>query len=161
MIDSLKALWSRLDPRSEGIWADPVFKALETLYVDRYQSGRLSMGLGLALSNDLKSLGLPCLTTPATSAPITEIDSIAFRLSQAFEQKPTTRKYLCPLDYGQDLPSLWFDHFRVQVAWRSSPEGLRNLMSRISEEVEKSRDGSCKTHVLEWGVAGRRHSVWV
>lgn len=35
MIDSLKALWSRLGPRSKGVWADPAFKKLETPCIDR------------------------------------------------------------------------------------------------------------------------------
>ena len=66
-----------------------------------------------ALSNALRSLGLPCTLPPDKSTLALDVPVVATALDAAYTRSVTVRRHICPLDLADDLPPITFGSARV------------------------------------------------
>jgi hypothetical protein len=113
LLDALEILWCIPPPGPDNLWSTPAFVTLKDLCAQQYGNGKATLGLTFALSNALRSLGLPCWQPPTPLDPALDLESVAANLAKAFSRRTTVRRYICPLDLADDLPSLAFGNARL------------------------------------------------
>ncbi|WP_423358667.1 hypothetical protein [Pseudomonas citronellolis] len=113
LIAALQALWDIPPPGPQNLWNSREFVALKELLIRRYHSGKSTFGLEAAIGNALRSLGLPCSTPHLPNQPRPDMGKVAAALAHEFQRTTTRRRYLCPLDMADDLPSFQFGDTRI------------------------------------------------
>ncbi|WP_397453719.1 hypothetical protein [Pseudomonas sp. NA-150] len=111
--EAVSAIWALGTKPVGGLWKTAEFDRLKTACADRYEQGKVTFGVTFALDHALKSLGLPCLSsegTPTTSINPTQAYML---LDAAFTRTTTRRRYICPLDLAEDIPTLSFGDAKV------------------------------------------------
>ncbi|CAE6858173.1 MULTISPECIES: hypothetical protein [Paraburkholderia] len=108
-LDALATLWRIPPPGPDNLLSAPAFVALSELCDRRYGGGKATF----ALSNALRSLGLPCELPPNKSELALDLPTAAATLVAAYSRKMTVRRYLCPLDLADELPPMTFGNARV------------------------------------------------
>jgi hypothetical protein len=108
-LDALAAVWRIRPPGPDNLLSAPAFVALSELCDRRYGGGKAAF----ALSNALRSLGLPCGLPPNKSGLALDLPRAAATLVAAYSRRMTVRRYLCPLDLAEDLPPMTFGNARV------------------------------------------------
>jgi len=116
LLATLEALWRIPPPGPENLLSAPAFTALSELIAQRTGSGKTTF----ALSNALRSLGLPCGLPAGHRVQALDLPTVAEMLVKAFSRSSITRRHLCPLDLADDLPLMTFGNARV--AWFSAAE---------------------------------------
>jgi hypothetical protein len=109
LTEAVGALWRIPRPGPGNLLSDQSFIRLRDVCESLYSEAKSKDALGIALSNALRALGLPCGLAAANAhlAPAAEI--AAARLDAAFRRTQASRVYLCPLDLADDrLPALTF-----------------------------------------------------
>ena len=109
LLDVLAVLWRIPPPGPDNLLTLPAFVALSELLDRRYGGGKATF----ALSNALRSFGLPCGLPPDKSALTLDLSSAAATLAAAYSCRTTVRRYICPLDLADDLPQMAFGNARV------------------------------------------------
>lgn len=109
LLDALATLWRIPPPGPINLSSAPAFTALSELCAQRYGGGKTVC----ALSNALQSLGLPCRQPLGSRASAFNLLTVAERLVEAYSRKTTVRRYICPLDLADDLPSMAFGTARI------------------------------------------------
>jgi hypothetical protein len=109
LIAALEALWRLPAPGPDNLLSAPAFVSLVDLCESRYGGGKARF----ALSTALRSLGLPCMLPVELSGQATGTQDAARALDQTFRRTTTVRRYMCPLDLADALPSLSFARARV------------------------------------------------
>jgi hypothetical protein len=109
LLDFLAALWRMPPPGPDNLLTAPAFVALSELLDQRYGGGKATF----ALSNALRSLGLPCGLPPNQSALALDLSTVATSLTKAYSRRMTVRRYICPLDLADELPTMAFGNARV------------------------------------------------
>lgn len=109
LLDALAALWRIPPPGPDNLLSAPAFTALSELCAQRYGGGKAVF----ALSNALRSLGLPCEQPLNPRGPALDLPMVATMLVEAYSRKTTVRRYICPLDLADDLPSMAFGTARI------------------------------------------------
>lgn len=120
LVAAVQEVWSIPAPGPSNILADPRFKALAERLRQQCGCGRVSF----ALSNALRSLGLPCAAPPGSKPSREDPEAIAAGLQRAFSATTTRRRHLCPLDLADDLPVLSFGLARIGSFSVEQLEGL-------------------------------------
>ncbi|WP_175824509.1 hypothetical protein [Burkholderia cepacia] len=120
LLDVLAVLWRIPPPGPGNLLAAPAFVALSELLDQRYGGGKATF----ALSNALRSLGLPCELPSNQSALALDLSTAATTLAKAYLRRMTVRRYICPLDLADDLPTMAFGNARVA---RFTAEELETL----------------------------------
>ncbi len=113
LIAALNTLWKISPPGPDRLWSSPEFVALKKLLVQRYENGRSTFGLEFSLGNALRSLGLPCLQMQELRHPPLEMEDIASALKREFSRTKVMRRYLCPLDLADDVPTISFGNSKL------------------------------------------------
>lgn len=109
LLGILAALWRIPPPGPDNLLSAPAFVALSELIAQRTASGRVTF----ALSNALRSLGLPCMQPAKHGMQAFDLPTVAEMLVKACTRKSITRRHLCPLDLADDLPSMKFGNSRI------------------------------------------------
>ena len=107
--EALAAVWQIPRPGPDNLLAEPAFVSLSELCSLLYGGGKSVIGL----SNSLRSLGLPCGLPEAQANLALGLSTAAEALQLALTRKKSTRRYLCPLDLADDLPTLTFGESQV------------------------------------------------
>lgn len=113
LVAALQALWKISPPGPQNFWSLQEFVTVKELLTKRYCSGKSNFGLESSIGNALRSLGLPCSTPHLLNQPKPDMDKVAAALAHEFQRTTTRRRYLCPLDLAEDLPSLQFGNVRM------------------------------------------------
>ncbi|MCF8985810.1 hypothetical protein GIW26_19840 [Pseudomonas syringae] len=113
LVAALQALWDIPPPGPQNLWSSREFVALKELLTKRYRSGKSTFGLEPSIGNALMSLGLPCSTSHLLNQPRPEMEKVAAALAHEFQRTTTRRRYLCPLDMADELPSFQFGNARM------------------------------------------------
>lgn len=108
LLGALEAVWRIPPPGPDNLLSAPAFVTLSELIAQRTGSKAT-----FALSNALRSLGLPCGLPSNHGVPTLELPALAGMLVKAFSRKSTVRRHLCPLDIADDLPPMTFGSSRV------------------------------------------------
>ncbi len=109
LVAAVQDVWSIPAPGPPDLLADPRFQTLAEHLRQQCGRGRISF----ALSNALRSLGLPCTAQSAAKPSRDNPEAIAAALQRAFSATTTRRRHLCPLDLADDLPVLSFGPAQV------------------------------------------------
>jgi len=109
LLATLEALWRIPPPGPDNLLSEPAFVALSELIAQRTANGKATF----ALSNALRSLGLPCGLPLEHRASALDLPTVAEMLLNAFSRRSITRRHLCPLDLADDLPSMAFGSSRI------------------------------------------------
>lgn len=149
LIAVLNTLWKISPPGPDRLWSSPEFLALKNLLVQRYQNGRSTFGLEVSLGNALRSLGLPCLQMQENRHPPLELEDIASALKREFSRTNVMRRYLCPLDLADDIPTISFGNSKLS---RFSAVELENLFDapRLERHFPEVRLDSCRLSEFHW-----------
>lgn len=113
LVAALQALWDIPPPGPQNLWSSSEFVALKELLSKHYRSGKSIFGLEFSIGNALRSLGLPCSIAHLPNLPRPDMGEVAAALVDEFERTTTRRRYLCPLDLADELPSFQFDNARI------------------------------------------------
>lgn len=113
LVAALHALWDIPPPGPQNLWSSREFVALKELLTNRYHSGKSTFGLEASIGNALKSLGLPCSTPHLLNQPRPDMGQVAVALAHEFQRTTAKRRYLCPLDMADELPSFKFGNARI------------------------------------------------
>lgn len=113
LVAALQALWDIPPPGSQNLWSSREFVALKELLTKRYYSGKSTFGLEVSIGNALRSLGLPCSTPHLSNQSMPDMAKVAGLLAHEFQRTTTKRRYLCPLDMADELPSFQFGNARM------------------------------------------------
>lgn len=113
LVASLQALWDIPPTGPQNLWSSREFVALKELLTKRYRSGKSTFGLESSIGNALRSLGLPCSTPHLLNQTRPDMDKVAAALAHEFQRTTTRRRYLCPLDMADELPSFQFGNARM------------------------------------------------
>jgi hypothetical protein len=109
LLDALATLWRIPQPGPDNLLSAPAFIALSELCDHRYGHGKAPF----ALSNALRSLGLPCRLPLDKSGLVVGVSAVAAALDAAYTRVTTVRRHICPLDLADDLPPITFGGARV------------------------------------------------
>lgn len=110
LVAAIEGLWRLRRPGPDNLLSAPEFAALSGICQTDY-GGRKPV---FALSNALRSLGLPC-QLPADRAGLALDPAVAATmLDQAFRRTTVRRRHLCPLDLADELPSLHFGRAQLR-----------------------------------------------
>lgn len=109
IIAAMTGLWRIPRPGPDNLMSTSEFEALSGRCHALYGCGKVAF----ALSNALRSLGLPCTLPPAPANLALDPRSAAEMLETAFVRNTTVRRHICPLDLADDLPPLAFGRARV------------------------------------------------
>lgn len=109
LVEAVSAVWRLRRPGPDNLLSAPPFVALSDLCEARYGGGKAVF----ALSNALRSLGLPCGLRAAQADLALDPTAAAVALDAAFLRKQVRRRHLCPLDLADTLPILAFGDARV------------------------------------------------
>ncbi|HBP6163723.1 TPA: hypothetical protein L6A15_28305 [Pseudomonas aeruginosa] len=113
LVAALQALWDIPPPGPQNLWSSREFVALKELLAKRYRSGKSTFGLEVSIGNALRSLGLPCSSPHLPNQPRPDMGKVAAALAHEFQRTTTRRRYLCPLDMADELPSFQFGNARM------------------------------------------------
>jgi hypothetical protein len=113
LVAALQALWDIPPPGPQNLWSSREFVALKKLLTKRYRSGKSTFGLEVSIGNALRSLGLPCSTPHLPNQPWPDMGKVAAALAHEVQRTTTRRRYLCPLDMADELPSFQFGNARM------------------------------------------------
>jgi len=113
LVAALQALWDIPPPDPQNLWSSREFVALKELLVKRYHCGKSTFGLEFSIGNALRSLGLPCSTPHLRNQPRPDMVKVASVLAHEFQRTTISRRYLCPLDMADELPSFQFGNTRM------------------------------------------------
>lgn len=111
--EAVSAIWALGTPPGGGLWKAPEFIQLKKACGERYEHGKDTFGLTFALDHALKSLGLPCLAKKGTHTDALDSAQAYTLLHAAFTRKTTRRRYICPLDLAEIIPTLEFGDAKV------------------------------------------------
>lgn len=107
--NALATLWRIPRPGPDNLLSATAFVSLNELCKARYGNGDATF----ALSNALRSLGLPCQLLAKHANLALDLPTAADAIELAFTRKTTVRRHLCPLDLADDLPPISFGTSRV------------------------------------------------
>ena len=113
LVTALQALWDIPPPGPQNLWSSREFVALKELLTRHYRSGKSTFGLEFSIGNALRSLGLPCSIPHLPNQPKPDMVKVAAELVHEFERTTIRRRYLCPLDMADELPSFQFGNVRM------------------------------------------------
>ncbi len=105
---ALERLWRIPPPGPPNLYAAPEFTAVAEACA-AYGGGKSTFGLGTAL----RSLGLPSGLPVGRQADSLSVEAAAWALEEGLTRRTTVRRYLCPLDLADSLPSLTFGNARL------------------------------------------------
>lgn len=83
------------------------------LLAERYTDGKKDIWAGFSIDYALRSLGLPCSTPHLPSQPRPDLGQVAAALAHEFQRTTTRRRYLCPLDMADELPTFQFGNAKM------------------------------------------------
>jgi hypothetical protein len=125
LAETVKSLW-RIPPRSpNNLLSDPRFVKLRDTCESLYPGTKSGMALSFALSHALQALGLPCQRVLPNADIALTAEIASAKLDAAFRQTHVRRVYLCPLDWGGDLPTLKFGSNSIRKLTVGELEGNR------------------------------------
>ncbi|MFD2642675.1 hypothetical protein [Pseudomonas japonica] len=113
LVTALQTLWDIPLPGPENLWSSHEFVALKKLLTERYHGGKSIFGLETSIGNALRALGLPCINLHLLNQPKPDMDKVAAALTHEFERTITRRRYLCPLDMADEVPSFRFGNTQI------------------------------------------------
>ena len=113
LVAALQALWDIPPPGPQHLWGSPERVALMNLLAERYTDGKKPFGLDFSIDYALRSLGLPCSTPHLPSQPRPDLGQVAAALAHEFQRTTTRRRYLCPLDMADELPTFQFGNAKM------------------------------------------------
>lgn len=122
-LSQMKALWA--EPQSAAIHLSPAYKALRVVTEREYGCGK-TFGAEIALSNALRSLGLPMLASSAATAT-TDAEDAGFALRHAFRATTVQRLHLAPLHLADLLLEQAFGPARIASFSRQEIEEVFQL----------------------------------
>lgn len=123
---ALTPLWSLTAPAAKNFYHHPAFAAFKSFCERTFLAADRGVGFSFGLVDALRSVGLPCLV-PYTAAP-SSLDEGARRIVETFEAATVRRRYLCPLDLADTLPTMHF--------------GLASVRGCSSAELNRLFNGS-------------------
>ncbi|WP_057385035.1 hypothetical protein [Pseudomonas aeruginosa] len=113
LVAALQALWDIPPPGPQNLWSSREFAALMEVLVKLYRNGKATFALEVPIGNALRSLGLPCSTPHLPNHPRPDVDQMAAALAHEFQRTTTRRRYLCPLDMADELPTFQFGNAKM------------------------------------------------
>ncbi|HCF3406743.1 TPA: hypothetical protein NIB87_000978 [Pseudomonas aeruginosa] len=113
LVAALQALWDIPPPGPQNLWSSREFVALKEVLVKLYRNGKATFALEVSIGNALRSLGLPCSTPHLPNHPRPDVDQMAAALAHEFQRTRTRRRYLCPLDMADELPTFQFGNAKM------------------------------------------------
>ena len=134
LTEAIRALWRIPRPGPDNLLSDPCFIRLRDTCEILYSKPRSKDALGIALSNALRSLGLPCGLVPANAHLALPAEVATARLDAAFRRTQASRVYLSPLDLADELPELNFGPNSIRKFTAAELEALVDVprLQRIS-----------------------------
>lgn len=158
LVAALQALWDIQPPGPQSLWSSSEFVALKELLTKHYRSGKSTFGLESPIENVLRSLGLPCRIPHLPNQPRPDMGKVAAALVDEFERTTTRRRYLCPLDLADELPSFQFGNARMG---RFAPAELEALFdaSRLERCYTGIRLDAQRLSQFHWMVVEEDVSV--
>ncbi|MGG2522385.1 hypothetical protein ACQYYZ_19470 [Pseudomonas aeruginosa] len=113
LVAALQALWDIPPPGPQHLWGSPERVALMNLLAERYTDGKKTFGLDFSIDYALRSLGLPCSAPHLPNHPRPNLNQVAAKLAHEFQRTTTRRRYLCPLDMADELPTFQFGNAKM------------------------------------------------
>ncbi len=120
---ALTSLWDLKAPAPRDFHNHPSFVSFKSFCERTFTAADRGLGFSFGLADALRGAGLPCLV-PDTAAPCS-LDEIACRIIDSFEARAVKRRYLCPLDLADSLPTM---HFGLASVRNCSPADLSQLL---------------------------------
>lgn len=155
--EAVSAIWALDTKPVSGIWKAPEFDLLKKACADRYEQGKVTFGLTFALDHTLKSLGLPCLTSEGDHTGSIDSAQAYTLLDAAFTRTTTRRRYICPLDLAEDIPTLVFGDARVERFTAAQLDELfdKPRLARYYPKLSFDSSRLCQFHwlIIEENVA--------
>lgn len=119
---ALAPLWRLAAPAPKDFYDHPAFADFKSFCERTFPAADRGLGFSFGLADALRGAGLPCLI-PDTAAP-SSLDEGARRIVETFEATSVRRRYLCPLDLADTLPTMEFGPASVRDC---SPAELNRL----------------------------------
>lgn len=113
LVAALQELWDIPPPGPENLWGSREFIAVKELLIKHFHNGNSTFGLEVSIGNALRSLGLPCSNPHLPMQPGQDLSQVASALAYEFQRTTTRRRYLCPLDMADDLPTLQYANAKM------------------------------------------------
>lgn len=113
LVAALQALWDIPPPGPRNLWSSREFVAVKDLLIKHYHNGKSIFGIEASIGNALRSLGLPCSTPYLPTKPEQELSEVASALIHEFQRTTIKRRYLCPLDMADALPTFQFGNAKI------------------------------------------------
>ncbi|WP_285354302.1 hypothetical protein [Pseudomonas sp. lyk4-R2A-10] len=158
LVAALQSLWDIPPSGPQNLWSNHEFVALKEILKKRYRSGKSTLGLEVSIGNALTSLGLPCSTPHLPIHPKPDMDEIVAALAYEFQRTTTKRRYLCPLDMADQLPSFQFGNARIGRFDAAELEGLFNA-SRLERFYPGVRLDAQRLSQFHWMVVEEDISI--
>lgn len=114
LTQAVAALWQLEPPGPNSLFSAPEFVRLRETCQRLYPNAGSKDALSFALSNALRTLGLPSGLAQHNIHFALPVEIAAASLDAAFRRTQSTRIHLCPLDCADDLPAMSFGHNRVE-----------------------------------------------
>ena len=127
LTNAVAALWRIPPPGPNNLLSAPRFVHLRDTCESLYSDAGSRDALGIALSNAVRALGLPCGLVPANTYLALPAAAAAARLDEAFRRTHGLRVYLCPLDEADELPELRFGPNNIRTFTTAELEALVDL----------------------------------
>lgn len=109
ILTALDRVWRIAPPGPDNLLSDARFLALAEALTRRTKTDKAVF----ALSNALRSLGLPCYMSKGRAPETVDLASVTERLVDSFSATTTRRRHLCPLELADDLPAVMFGPARI------------------------------------------------
>lgn len=103
---ALTPLWRLTAPAAKDFYHHPAFADFKSFCERTFPAADRGLGFSFGLADALRGAGLPCLV-PDTASP-SSLDEGARRIVENFEAATVRRRYLCPLDLSDALPTMHF-----------------------------------------------------
>jgi hypothetical protein len=127
LTNAVAALWRIPPPGPNNLLSAPRFVHLRDTCESLYSNAGSRDALGIALSNAVRALGLPCGLVPANAHLALPAAATAAQLDEAFRRTHGLRVYLCPLDEADELPELRFGPNNIRTFTTAELEALVDL----------------------------------
>lgn len=153
----LRPLWSLPPPGPDNLLEDSAFAAFAKYCEAHYPAAKASLGLRFALSDALRTLGLPCSQRAEAEESSVTVDEAAARLVAALEARFITRRFLCPLDLADDLPEMTFGPVTLR---KFSKDELADLFDdRTLRRLYRSHRLDARLSWVQWLVVEETEAV--
>jgi hypothetical protein len=156
---AIEALWRMPTPGPSNLMSAPEFVILRDICLRLYPNAQQSKGaLGVALSNALQGLSLPCMLSQVNTVHTQPSQIVAAALDAAFQMRQASRMHLCPLDLAGNLPYVAFGPNRIQTFTPSELSHAVDLL-RLQRMVPYQQFDAVALSRFDWLIVEETYTL--